>query len=150
MRIFFHTAGQPQGRALRRSGPVCCTWAEPSGIAEMSSGRAGLHVKRLCPEGRRPGRAEITAHAKARSREVPMRKGQFFPEPSGRVGGAARCKGPSGATAAVRQAGRGPGGAEGLGDGLWQGRFSGVRDSWKSCDVFLLQLSENCNRAATS
>jgi hypothetical protein len=42
-----NSAGQPQGRALCRSGPGCCLWPPPvvrgpSGLAAMSPRRAGL------------------------------------------------------------------------------------------------------------
>ncbi len=80
-------------------------WAGPSGLAAMSSGRAGL-PGRDAGAGGRLGR-DHGFHAKARSCEVLMRNGLFFPpEPSGRTGGAARGATPSGATAIVSQAGQ--------------------------------------------
>jgi len=42
---------------LRRSGPGCAREAGPSGLAAMSSGRAGLPGKRSCP--RAGGQVEL-------------------------------------------------------------------------------------------
>jgi hypothetical protein len=61
---------------------------------------------RVCV-GWRPGeagRAEVTDFT--RRREDLIREGQFSPEPSGRAGGDVSRQRPSGATAAVRQAGQ--------------------------------------------
>jgi len=42
------SAGQPQGRVLGRSGPSCTrgrrSWAGPSGLVALSSGRASMHA----------------------------------------------------------------------------------------------------------
>jgi hypothetical protein len=50
LRAIGGSAGQPQGRVLRRSVPGCTRgchlWAGPSGLAAMSPGRTGLTGKR--------------------------------------------------------------------------------------------------------
>ncbi len=78
--------------------------------AALSSGRAGLPGGDAGAGGR-SGRD----HGFTRRREVPMKRGHFLPEPSGRVSGAVFRQRPSRATAVVRQADSVAGQALGIG-----------------------------------
>jgi len=69
--------GDDGGHALRQAGPAARTRTgemTASGLRCLS-GRAGLSGGNV--GGRRPGESRSRVHAKARSREVPMREGQF-------------------------------------------------------------------------
>ena len=74
-----------------------------------------MHVGARARGRRRPVGTRSRVHAKAHRRKVPMRKDNFSPEPSGRVGGDVSRQRPSRATDVVRQAGSVAGKALGIG-----------------------------------
>jgi hypothetical protein len=129
----------PVGRAIRGcSDLVRAGWISRQALVLMAGGPVG-------PRSR--------VHAKARSREVPMRKDNFSPEHSDRVVGAVFLQRPSRATAVVRQAGPvagqalgGAGGRSGLRARracLRRGEFSGRWVLGSNAFGSLLLLNDN-------